>query len=151
MSAEIILSVIAIILSIASGLFTWWTFVWTARRDRRWATLDAYNRLQEQALDHLNQYSPSSARKIAENTRSPEYKELSCYIARIEHFCVGVNGNIYDKNMIYELAHGYFDGGLRDRITPIIDRKNQCGYDYYSNIHAVYAWMDQKTSKCKKQ
>ena len=60
---EIVLSVIAIVLSVVSGLFSCYAFFWTALRDRKQATLEAYNQLQEQALDHLNFYMPSEIAK----------------------------------------------------------------------------------------
>lgn len=141
---ETVLSIIAIVLSVISGIFALYTFFWTAARDRKQATLDAYNQLQEQALDHLNCYMPAAIKEIAKNRKSEEYKKLSAYVARIEHFCVGVNQKIYDRKTVYELAHGYFDGGLKTRIEPIIDQKNQFGQDYYENIHKVYVWMDKE-------
>lgn len=141
---ETILSIIAILISVISGGFALYTFFWTAARDRKQATLDAYNQLQEQALDHLNCYMPATIKEIAKNRKSEEYKKLSAYVARIEHFCVGVNQKIYDRKTVYELAHGYFDGGLKTRIEPIIDQKNQFGQDYYENIHKVYIWMDKE-------
>ena len=144
---ETILSIIAIVLSVISGGFTFYTFIWTASRDRKQATLDAYNQLQEQALDHLNYYRPAEIADIAEDPRSQAYKKVSGYIARIEHFCVGVTQKIYDRKTVYELAHGYFDGAVRDRIEPIIERKNQSGIDYYANIHSVYGWMEEETQK----
>ena len=144
---ETILSIIAIVLSVISGGFAFYTFIWTASRDRKQATLDAYNQLQEQALDHLNYYRPAEIADIADDPRSQAYKEVSGYIARIEHFCVGVTQKIYDRKTVYELAHGYFDGAVRDRIEPIIERKNQSGIDYYGNIHSVYGWMEEETQK----
>ena len=148
---ETVLSIIAIILSVISGGFAFYTFVWTAQRDRKQSTLDAYNQLQEQALDHLNYYRPAEIVDIAKNPRSQEYKEVSGYIARIEHFCVGVTQKIYDRKTVYKLAHGYFDGAVRDRIEPIIERKNQSGNDYYGNIHSVYDWMEKETQKRMKK
>ena len=144
---ETILSIIAIVLSVISGGFAFYTFIWTASRDRKQATLDAYNQLQEQAQDHLNYYRPAEIADIAEDPRSQAYKKVSGYIARIEHFCVGVTQKIYDRKTVYKLAHGYFDGAVRDRIEPIIERKNQSGIDYYGNIHSVYGWMEEETQK----
>ena len=129
---ETILSIIAIVISMISGGFALYTFFWTAARDRKQATLDAYNQHQEQALDHLNYYMPAQ-------------------IAEIEHFCVGVNQKIYDSKTVYELAHGYLDGGIKNRIEPIIEKKNKSGHDYYANIHQVYDWMEAETEKQKKK
>lgn len=69
-------------------------------------------------------------------------------MARIEHFCVGLNQKIYDFDTVYELAHGYFDGSLKIRIKPILDKKQKnTAHDYYANIHGVLAKMEQETKK----
>lgn len=106
-----------------------------------------YNRLQEQALDHINTYAPAQMKEIAKDAHAPEYKTISLYLARIEHFCVGVNQKIYDPKTVYEPAHGYFDGGLKRRVDPIISQKNQSGEDFYANIHKVFVWMENETQK----
>lgn len=103
-----------------SGGFAFYTFLWTAHRDRKQAALDAYNRLQEEGLDLLNHYRPSEIREIAGDPRSESYKILSGQIARIEHFCVGVTQKIYDPKTVYELAYGYLDGAIKTRIERII-------------------------------
>lgn len=150
---ETILSIIAIVLSVISGGFSLYSFVWTAWRDRKQATLDAYNQLQEQAFDKLNTYSPAAIREIAKDSKSEEYKTVSGYIARIEHFCVGVNQNIYDRRTVYALAHGYLDGQvLKRRMEPIIDKKqSNASEDYYENIHAVLSWMEKESRKRKRK
>ena len=144
---ESTLSILAIIISAFTFLFSFYTFRWTARRDRKPATLDAYNTLQNEAFDKLNPLIPSEIQEIMKHTTSKEYNEVSGYIARIEHFCVGVNQEIYDRKTVYELAHGYFDGKkLRSRMEPVIDQKNQgADKDYYENIHKVLAWMDRES------
>ena len=49
--------------------------------------------------------------------------------------------------MVYQLAHGYLDSSqIRNRINPIINRKNRDGEkDYYENTHIVLKWMDDIT------
>ena len=143
--------VITIAFSVIAAVFSLITYRKSIVHDRQQATLDAYNQLQEQAFDHLNLYRPSNIKEIVKDRRSEEYKKLSAYVARIEHFCVGVNQKIYDRKTVYELAHGYFDGGLKVRIEPVIDGKTRFGEDYYANIHAVYAWMEKETEKRKRK
>jgi hypothetical protein len=138
---------VALVVSTMAVIVSIWTFCWTSRRDRKQATLDAYNRLQEQALDHLNGYTPKQLKDIASNPQSEEYKQVSVYIARIEHFCVGVNQKIYDNKVVYDLAHGYLDGAIKSRITPIIEKKNRSGRDYYANIHLLYREMEREQKK----
>ena len=139
---ETALSIAAFAVSLLSSAFALYTFIWTRQRDRKQATLEAYNRLQEQVLDDLNHYMPKDMEEIAKNPRSETYRRVSAYLARIEHFCVGVNQKIYDRAVVYELAHGYLDGAIKSRITPLIEKKNRSGHDYYANIHGVYAWME---------
>lgn len=144
---ESTLSILAIIISAFTFLFSFYTFRWTARRDRKQATLDAYNTLQNEGFDKLNPLMPSEIQETMKHTTSKEYNEVSGYIARIKHFCVGVNQEIYDRKTVYELVHGYFDGKkLRSRMEPVIDQKNQgADKDYYENIHKVLAWMDRES------
>ena len=141
---------LSIIIALIALVFSVYTYRKSVVHERKKATLDAYNRLQNEALDNINLYSPQRIAGIIENPRSEEFKKFGAYIARIEHFCVGVNKEIYDKEIVYELAHGYFDGGLRTRIEPVINLKNKYGRDFYENIHKVYAWMDEKTGKDEK-
>lgn len=139
-----IVDFITLFLSIIATVFSVVTYRNSIIHDRRQATLDAYNQLQEQALDHLNHYMPSETVEIAKNPRSEEYKKVSSYVARVEHFCVGVNQKIYDSETVYALAKDYLDGVIRARIEPIIDRKNKFGSNnYYENIHRVYDWMEK--------
>ena len=148
---ETILSIMAIIISVASGGFAFYTFLWTAKRDRKQATLEAYNRLQNEVFDKLNLYKPSEIRDICEDSTTEEYKKVSGYLARIEHFCVGVNTKIYDRKTFYALAHGYFDGHqLRKRIEPLMDIKNQSKNSkevFYNDTKSVLLWMDKKAAK----
>jgi hypothetical protein len=116
-------------------------------RQKKQATLDAYNTLQNEVFDKLNRITPSEIKEMAKHTRSEEYKEISGYIARLEHFCVGVNTEIYDRDTVYKLAHGYLDSNtIRSRIDPIIEKKQaNAEEDYYENIHEVLDWMDRKS------
>jgi len=148
---EIALSVIALVISVMSGIFALVSFLWTAARDRKQATLESYNRLQAEVFDPINTYSPEEIEEICEDTKSMEYKILSGYLARIEHFCVGVNNKIYDDKVFYSLAHGYFDGHqLRKRIDPLLDAKNTSNFSkelFYVNLYSVWDWMEKKAAK----
>ena len=148
---ETVLSIIAIILSVISGGFSLYAFIWTAHRDRKQATLEAYNRLQHEVFDNLNQYRPADIAEICKDRKSKDYKTISGYLARIEHFCVGLNEDIYDKNTFYALCHGYFDGvQIRNRIEPLINSKNSLNTgnkQFYNDTIEVLAWMDKKAGK----
>lgn len=142
---ELYISIASAVLALASVAFSWITYRHTVIHDRRKDTLDAYNTLQEQVFDKLNRIMPKEIEEIAKHPTSPEYKELSGYLARIEHFCVGVNLEIYDRKTVYALAHGYLDGKqILSRINPLIERKNKKDADYYENTHVVLDWMKKK-------
>ena len=148
---ETTISIIALVFSIISGGFALYDFLWTSKRDRKQATLEAYNRLQAEVFDNLNTYTPAQIRDICTDTTSAEYKVVSGYVARIEHFCVGINEKIYDKNTFYSLAHGYFDGHqLRKRIEPLIESKNQSNNSkelFYNDTISVLMWMEKYKNK----
>ena len=125
---EIGLSIAALVISILSGAFSLYTFLWTAKRDRKQATLEAYNRLQAEVFDHLNTYRPAEICDICTDKKSEEYKVISGYLARIEHFCVGINQGIYDKNTFFALPPnsrtkpGNFHGIYYVKLFPIIKK-----------------------------
>lgn len=142
---ETTLSIIAIVLSVISGGFAFYTFIWTARRDRKQATLDAYNLLQEQALDRLNEYTGAEIKRIIEEKNKDEYRELSRCLVRIEHFSVGVNTGIYDKRTLYLMAHGYLDLGIWYKLQPVLEQKQKGRQEeYYLNYQKLVAWMQQQ-------
>ena len=143
--ATLITAVVSAIAAFATLLFSLYTYRRTLVHDRKQATLDAYNILQEQSFDQLNLIMPAEIRSIVQHPTSEEYKRVSAYAARLEHFCVGVNTGIYDRNTVYALGHGYLDGKmLLSRIEPIIEKKNHGEKDYYENIHKLLAWMNRK-------
>jgi hypothetical protein len=142
---EMALSIVAIVLSMISGGFAIYSFFWTARRNQKQATLDAYNILQEQALDVLNEYTETKISGIIESNNREEYRKLSKMLARIEHFSVGVNSGIYDKTTVFELAHGYFDIAIWYKLQPLLAEKHKGkGEEYYSNYRQLVAWMQRR-------
>ena len=152
-TASLVIAIVSAVLAIVSAGFSCFTYFRNVVHDRRRDTLDAYNTLQNEAFDKLNLMKPANIREIAENPRSDTYKTVSGYIARIEHFCAGVNLGIYDRKTVYTLAHGYLDGNMiLSRINPIIEKKHRnAEKDYYENIHKVLAWMQKENEKQKKK
>lgn len=153
-NTTLILAIISTVIAIVSAAFSVFTYFGAVRRDRKQATLDAFNRLQEQAFDPLNLYMPKEIVEYAKHPTDKQYKIISGYIARIEHFCVGVVDKTYDRRTVYELAHGYLDGNaLWSRISPILEIKNN-DYnkdDYYENIHKTMKWMEKERAKRKRK
>lgn len=141
------MSVVSGVIAITSVVISVITYHNTVVNDRKSATLEAYNRLQAEVFDALNSYTPMEISDICEDRKSAEYKILSGYLARIEHFCIGVNEKIYDKDVFYKMAHGYFDGHiLYHRIEPILMSKKNAE-QYYSNTYSVLEQMNKKSTK----
>ena len=120
-------------------------------RQKKQDTIDAYNRLQEQVLDKINEYKPAEIRRIVEDNEPGEIEALGGYLAKIEHFCVGLTNDIYDYETFYALAHGYFDsekGMLMPRLLPIIEKKLiGSDVDYFENLHIVWKKMSEMTKE----
>ena len=138
MRLEFYISVLAALVSILSAFFSIVVYFSGLRRQKKQATLDAYNVLQREALDVLNKYTKKQISEISESSRSEEYKSLSSLLARCEHFSVGVNTGIYDLKTLKQLAGGYFDS-LYDKLSPLVDRKRIIGgaNDYYKNFELL--------------
>ena len=122
--ATFVLSIISILLAVISAVHSIYVYIQTVKHDKKQATLDAFNILQEQVLDKINLYSNSKIKEIAEDARSKEYKELTILMARIEHFSVGVNTEIYDLKIVKRLAGKHFCM-LFDKLRPMIEKKRK--------------------------
>ena len=121
---EIAISIISLFFAAISFLHSFFVYSQTVKHDKKQATLDAFNILQEQVLDKINLYSNSKIKEIAEDARSKEYKELTILMARIEHFSVGVNTEIYDLKIVKRLAGKHFCM-LYDKLLPMIEKKRK--------------------------
>lgn len=123
-----------------------------AELERKRATLEAYNRLQKEVLDTLYiGYTPSKISEIVDNRNKADYKEeyhrLGTMLARIEHFCTGVELQIYDNDVVYELADGFFNGSIKVRIMPLISAKDGCfeGGHYENTLKVIEKLNARKT------
>ena len=145
---ETVLSIISIVIAITSAFFAIYTYQKTVIHDRRQATLDAYNVLQEQALDKLNEYNGTQIKNILESGDKALLREISRCLARIEHFSVGVNMKIYDEKTVYELAHGYLDKAIWFKLKPVLDKKNS-REEYYANYSKLVSEMRKTEERYK--
>lgn len=147
----------AIFVAVYEAKLTSRQYKFEKEHDKKKDTLDAYNHLQEETFDILYvKYSPSKIQEIVQNRRKKEfyeeYKELGTYVARIEHFCVGVVLEIYDWRTVYELSHGFLDGSIKRRIDPVIEFKESFAEDDpYENIRKVYQMMSEETNERKRE
>ncbi len=118
------LALAAILISVFSGIYTFFVHKQECEREKKQATLDAFNLLQEQVLDELNNSSPADFKKAADGKRKPEckptYDHYRALLARIEHFAIGVSDEIYDFKTTDRLAaeHLIF---LFQKVRPVIE------------------------------
>ena len=113
---------ISIIIAVVSVIFSVITYMKNVAHDRKQATLDAFSKLQTEVFDELNHITKSEIAEISNNPRSSEYKELSKNLARIEHFCVGINTKVYDLKIVKRLAGRYIIVAY-EKYLPMIERK----------------------------
>ncbi len=101
-------------------------------REKKQATLEAYNSLQTDVFDKLNLFTNSKIRdicvEICENNSNKsnisdetneKFYELISYLARLEHFSLGVNTGIYDVKTA-ERAGTAFLQGQYTKLFPLI-------------------------------
>lgn len=150
---ELTISILAFIVSFATFLFSVLVTYMGEQREKKQATLDALNILQEQVFDNLNGYTFGEIKNIAEQWSASieaknkfvennegtaedfweshheydsvvdEYRKISGYLARIEHFALGVNTGIYDAKVTERAATTYFVM-LFKKLQPILVVKN---------------------------
>ncbi len=137
----------AIVISVVSLVLTVMHFFWSSIHERKKLTLEAFNILQEQALDILNEYTKSQIKELKRDNTDESFRQVSGSLARIEHFCVGINEDIYDKGVLYKLAGPYFLNNY-DKLKPIIVKK-QVGFDerFYDNFEKVVTELKKRKKK----
>lgn len=121
---EITISIISLFISAFSFVFSLVTYQKNVVHNRKKSTLDAFNILQEQVLDKLNIFSKKDVKNISKNTKTDEYKCITTLMARIEHFSVGVNSNVYDIKVLKRLAEKHFYA-IYDKLLPMIENKRK--------------------------
>lgn len=130
---------IALIISFVALIFSVITFLFNAIHEKKKDTLDAFSALQSNALDGLYYYTKGQIKEISKSSnRAAEYKELSLYLSRIEHFCVGIRNGVYNKKIVNKLASKHLVP-LYDKLTPLIEVKRRVpdAGDTYKNFEEV--------------
>ena len=163
-SPELLLSLLATTISFISILSTVVIYHRGVRREQKQATLEAFNLLQEQVFDHLNQYTFAEIREICDiwqqairerrDKQRPEltedeqqrrekcfdeYQRLSGYLARIEHFALGVNSGIYDAAIAERAATAYLVMLFRGKLKPLLEAKHSGAgnTEYYAEFRKL--------------
>ena len=174
---ELLISIIAIIVSFISILFSVVIYYKGVHREQKQATLDAFNVLQEQVFDKLNQYTFAEIREICNNWQRAieeknnkkkdeqellteeenqkrekyfdEYRKLSGYLARLEHFALGVNAGIYDARIAERAATTYLVMLYRGKLKPLIEVKHsgKGNTEYYAEFRKLVERIEKIEEK----
>ena len=121
---ELYISVAALVVSILSIIVSVMIYFLGLRREKKQATLDAFNLLQTQVLDRLNCYRRYDIDEIAEDVHSTDYQDISGLLARCTHFAVGVNTGIYDFDTVRKMAGRYMIA-LYEKLEPLVEKKRK--------------------------
>ena len=121
---ELYISIAALITSLISVVVSVVIYCLGIQREKKQATLDAFNLLQSQVFDRLNYYRKYDIDEIADDVSSADYKDISGLLARYAHFAVGVNTGIYDEKTVRRLAGRYMIS-LYNKMEPLIEKKRK--------------------------
>lgn len=143
---------ITILVSAAALVLSLYGYIAGLNRERKHATIDAYNRLQSEVLDKLKDYSLKQMQEIADNSRKQEYKaeykELGTLLARFNQFAVGVNTRVYDIRILRRLAGSHI-GNQYDLLKPLIEKRRIHSPGVYRELDKLVAAMPDKAWKKK--
>lgn len=170
---ELLLSITAIVIAVFSVIVSVVIYYQGTQREKKQATLDAFNILQEQAFDRLNQYTFKEIKEICdiwqqtvisknnkaaldgekasqeENEKREhylaEYRTLSGYLARIEHFALGVNTGIYDVKVAERAGTSYLVMQYRGKLKPMIEAKHSFvgSTEYYAEFRKLVEQIEK--------
>lgn len=137
--------IIALVVSFAALGFTIYTYIHSIKLERKKNSIDAYIELQGD-LYFLNLYPEQDLMEFISSTKCEEYKTLGACIAKIEIFATGVITKVYDFDVVYNVAHGYLDGVLKNKIESVLDYKKECSRkEYYQNTRKLLQKMQKKS------
>lgn len=144
---------ITTVITFTGGITAIVTYIRDTKREKRKSTIEAYAQLQKEVFDKL--YLDFKTSNIDEIVKHPQinddkYHLLGTYAAKIEHFCVGVMNGTYDWKTTYGLAHGFFDGRIKNLLSPLYERKlKYTTYDPYVNTKRVIKKLETYAKKKK--
>lgn len=108
----LIISTLALILSLIQ-------FIQDASRQKKEATLIAYNELQDDVFSELNKYNEQ---QIANMPYGEEWEQITTCLAKLERFSVGIATGIYSIDILNRLGGAYYIRQF-EKLKPIIIKK----------------------------
>lgn len=137
--------------AVLGGLIAIVKYIKDRNREKRKSTIEAYAQLQKDVFDKLYlEFKNSEIEEIVKHPKinSDKYHLLGIYAAKIEHFCVGVMNDTYDWETTYKLSHGFLDGTIKRKLSPLYERKlKYTTYDPYANTKCVIEKLERYAEK----
>ena len=122
------MEVASFIIAIISAALSVIIYIHTVIYDRRKATIEAINLLQNEVLDKFVSITKENAKVIVENLDDVKckeaYNDYRALIARLEHFAVGVKKHVYSYNVVKALLGNHFIH-LYSKVALIINEANK--------------------------
>ena len=122
-------------------------------RERKQATIEAFNTLQSEVLDPLSNVKKSEAQLAAErhldfDDEREIYNAFRVQIARLEHFAVGISEETYDYETFCRLG-GEHVMYLYEKVEPVITEARNCSEKVvpFTEFENLYLKLKEKYSK----
>lgn len=120
-----------------------------ALRIKKQATLEAVAMLQNEVFDEMQLYSEKDVRLASEDPQCEGYKHFSTMLARCDHFAIGVDMDIYDRDTAMRLCGDYL-WPMYKKFIPLVEQKRimSNGGELYTTFQNVAAEFKNRTT-CK--
>ena len=118
------IDIIALLLSAIAAIFSIWSFFLERNRERREATIHAFEELEKDVfLDkEYTSVLTDLKSKANEQINNTDQQCGTRFLSKIEHFCVGIQVQAFDISTLNRLAGGYFINQY-ENWWPIIEKK----------------------------
>lgn len=99
------MNICALIISLLAFVLSVFQFVRDSLWQKKEATLNAYNELQDDVFSELTTYS----KPISEIKRGDDkWNKFTIFLAKLERFSVGINTGIYSIKILNDLGGDYY-------------------------------------------
>ena len=134
------MDIIALIISFLALGLSAVQYLEESSRQKKEATLNIYNRLQDDVFSKLKKYDLKSLEKGDKG-----WDEVTTCLAKIENFSVGINTNIYSIDILNSLGGNFFVE-QHDNLIPIINKKREedKGNKHYDQFQKVVERLKKK-------
>ena len=147
-----IFDLLPIVISVAALCVSLYSVFSNKNREKKQATVDAYNVLQKEVLDKIMTLKSKDVKLLKDEGAGANldlWNDLTLHLVRIERFSVGVNSGIYDLRILNRLA-GSFVIDLYYRIRPIIEKKRELSSSPKKKVYNEFETVVRRLEKIRK-